>query len=146
MPTIYLIGSLRNPEVPLIARYLRKRGFEAYDDWYSPGPEADDRWQAYEKKRGRTFDEALQGWHARQVFEMDKRHLDRCDAGVLILPAGKSGHLELGYVAGQGKPVYILLDKEPERYDCMYGFAKVVPSLRALVRGLKSEMYYPVPF
>jgi len=43
--------------------------------------------------------------------------------GVLVLPAGKSGHLELGYMIGQGKPGYILLDGEPERFDVMYNFA-----------------------
>jgi nucleoside 2-deoxyribosyltransferase len=40
-----------------------------------------------------------------------------------VMPAGKSGHIELGYAVGQGKPGYILLEKEPERWDLMYAFA-----------------------
>ncbi len=130
---VYLIGSLRNPGVPVVGSALRKCGFDVFDDWFAAGPRADDHWQEYEQKvRGHTFIEALEGRAARHVFEFDKRNLDDSDAGVLVLPAGKSGHMELGYLAGQGKPVYILLDQEPERYDVMYGFAHVVPNLEAL--------------
>lgn len=120
---IYLIGSLRNKLVPEVAAYLRKHGFEVFDDWYAAGPEADDYWQAYEHHRGRPFPEALAGAHAQDVFAFDKRHLDTSRRGVLLLPAGKSGHLELGYLIGQGKPGYILMPGEPERYDIMYNFA-----------------------
>ena len=124
---IYLIGSMRQPErVREVAASLRNLGVEVYDDWHAPGPEADDHWQDYERQRKRTYQEALAGWHANQVFEMDKRHLDRCSAAILVLPAGKSGHIELGYVVGLGKPAFILLDKEPDRYDIMYRFADVV--------------------
>lgn len=122
METIYVIGSLRNPRVPLIAEALRAVGYDAFDDWYAAGPEADDYWQAYEKQRGRTLAEALDGYHARHVFQFDRRHLDRADSALLVLPAGRSGHLELGYVLGRGKPGYVLLDGEPDRYDVMYRF------------------------
>lgn len=121
---IYLIGSLRNPKVPEIGNYLRSLNIgEIFDDWFAAGPIADDSWQEYEKGRGHTFEEALKGYAARHVFSFDFTHLNRCDAGVLVLPAGKSGHLELGYLRGQGKPSYILLDGEPDRYDQMYQFA-----------------------
>lgn len=106
-----------------MASCLRTLGYDVFDDWYAAGEFADESWQAYEKARGHTFAEALDGHAARHVFEYDKSHLDRCDIGVLVLPAGKSGHLELGYLIGQGKPGYILLAGEPERYDVMYRFA-----------------------
>ena len=41
----------------------------------------------------------------------------------MLMPAGKSGHLELGYARGKNKPGFILFDKEPERVDVMYQFA-----------------------
>ena len=41
----------------------------------------------------------------------------------MIMPAGKSGHLELGYTIGKGKPGFILFDEEPERFDVMTQFA-----------------------
>ena len=116
---IYLIGSLRNPQVPAIAEALRATGvLEVFDDWFSAGPEADDIWQEYEVQRGRSYIEALQGLHAGHVFDFDKRHLDRCDGVVMVLPCGKSGHMEFGYVRGQGKWGLILLpedDKEIPR-------------------------------
>jgi nucleoside 2-deoxyribosyltransferase len=121
--SIYVMGSMRNPRVPEIANLLREAGWDAFDDWISPGPNADDCWQEYEKQRGRTFREALDGYHAQHVFALDKYHLDRCDVGVLVLPAGKSAHMELGYLRGCKKPTYVLLDGEPERFDIMYLFA-----------------------
>lgn len=122
---IYLIGSLRNPAVPELAQKIRALGFEVFDDWFAAGPEADDKWRDYEKARGRTYQEALDGLAADHVYHFDLKHLNECSIAILLLPAGKSGHLELGYVIGQGKPGYILLDT-PERWDVMYKFAEGV--------------------
>lgn len=126
MKSIYLIGSLRNPKVPETANLIEKIGFEAFDSWFSPGPEADDFWRKYETARGRSYAEALKSYAAQHVFEFDKYHIDRCDIGVLLMPAGKSGHLELGYMLGLGKPGFILFEEEPERWDVMYQFANGV--------------------
>jgi len=122
MKSIYLIGSLRNPAIPEIGQKLRKLGFDVFDDWYAAGPEADDKWRDYEKARGHSYAEGLQGYAAKHVFEFDLHHLQRCGIAVLIMPAGRSGHLELGYMLGQGKPGYVLMD-DPERWDVMYQFA-----------------------
>jgi len=123
---IYIIGSLRNEKIPYIAKELRKLGFKVFDDWFSPGPEADEFWRKYEKVRGSTYKEALNNPAAKHVFEFDKEHINESQIGVLIMPAGKSGHLELGYMIGQGKPCFIFFDKEPERWDVMYQFATAV--------------------
>lgn len=140
MKSIYLIGSLRNPEVPIFAQELRQQGFDVFDDWFGAGPEADDWWQKYEKARGRRYDEALKGYAAQHVFHFDKTHLDRCDISILLLPAGKSGHLELGYALGCGKKGYILMDKEPERFDVMYNFSSgVFFSRQSLFEELRGE-------
>lgn len=123
-PLIYLIGSLRNPEIPYIALALEKIGVEVFADWHEAGPEADSYWREGEMLKGITYKEALKGWTSQHVFSFDKKHLDRSNIGVLVLPAGKSGHLELGYVIGQGKPGYILSPPvEYDRWDQMYNFA-----------------------
>lgn len=139
MRSIYVIGSMRNVRVPVVANTLRAAGWDAYDDWYSSGPESDDKWQAYEAARGRTYLEALNGYHAQHVFEVDKHHLDRCERAVLVMPAGTSCHLELGYTVGRGKPGYILLDGyEPKRYEIMPRFAtKIFTSLDEMLEHLK---------
>ena len=123
---IYLIGSLKNEQIPHLANKLRALGFEVFDDWFSPGPEADDFWRNYEKVRGSTYKQALNNYAAKHIFEFDKHHIDRGDIGVLYMPAGKSGHLELGYLVGKGKPCFILFDEEPERWDIMTQFANAV--------------------
>lgn len=122
MKEIYLIGSLRNPEIPTFAKEIRDLGFLVFDDWFSPGPEADDYWKKYETDRGRTYEEALKGYAGQHVYEFDKGHMDRCDIGLLMMPAGKSGHLELGIMIGSGKPGIIFMDT-PDRWDVMVQFA-----------------------
>jgi hypothetical protein len=96
-----------------------------FDDWFAAGPEADDYWRDYERGRAHSFREALQGFAARHVYDFDRTHLERAESVVLALPAGKSGHLELGWALGRGKRGYILLDPagDPDRFDVMYQFA-----------------------
>jgi hypothetical protein len=120
---IYLIGSLRNENVPILAKELREAlGVEVFDDWFSPGPKADDFWRDYEHVRGSTYKQALHNYAGTHVFEFDHFHIERLPIGILYMPAGKSGHMELGYMIGKGKRTYILFDKEPERWDVMYQF------------------------
>lgn len=122
--SIYLIGSLRQPDkVQAVAKAFRRQGWDVFDDWLAAGPEADDYWQKYSNNKGQGVREALADHAAQHVFQYDKKHLDRCAYSMLVLPAGKSGHLELGYFLGCGKPGFILLDGEPERFDVMYNFA-----------------------
>jgi hypothetical protein len=49
-------------------------------------------------------------------FQSDKEALDWADTGVIVMPCGRSAHLELGYLSGQGKPciVFALEPMEPE--------------------------------
>lgn len=139
MKSIYLIGSLRNEKIPQVGNLLRANNWDAFDDWYGAGHEADDKWRDYEQMRGRTHREALYGYAARHTFAFDKFHLDRCDLAVLVMPAGKSGHLELGYFCGTGKPGFVYFDTPPERYDVMHQFATdVFTNDDELVKGLEA--------
>lgn len=58
-----------------------------------------------------------------RAFEQDKLMLDRSDTVVLVLPCGKSAHLEAGYAKGQGKLLYIWGEMPAGDWDVMYGFA-----------------------
>lgn len=112
---IYLVGSLRNPEIPKIAEKIRTAGHEVFDGWFSAGIDADDHWKSYAMGRGQSYAEALADYPAQHVFNFDLTHLRRADTVVLALPAGKSGHLELGWALGQGKRGYIL--QAPDSVD-----------------------------
>ena len=140
MNEYYLIGSLRHPDVANLGNKLRQAGIEAFDSWYAAGPHADDCWRDYEKSKGITYQEALQGYAAQHVFQFDKHHLDRCTGAILVCPAGKSAHLELGYVLGKGKPGYVYLPGEPERWDVMLNFAtRVCTTFDQLVAAIREE-------
>ena len=61
------------------------------------------------------------------------------------MPAGKSGHLELGYMIGQGKPCFVFFEEEPERWDVMHQFTfenggSICVSMKELEDGLKKVM------
>ncbi len=136
---IYVIGSLRNPKIPEIANKIQAVGHEAFADWYGAGPEADDKWKEYEIERGKTYLQALKSYGAQAVFNFDKKHLERADAVVLVAPAGKSGHLELGWALGKGKPGYYLLDS-PDRWDVMLQFATMVTdNLEDIMKDLDAK-------
>ena len=138
--SVYVIGSLANPEIIPFANRLRKAGLDAFDEWLCGGPEMDLNWQKYEKARGRTFIEALQGHHAKHVFEFDRFHLDRCDVAVMVMPCGKSGWSEMAYTIGRGKPAYVLATDGIERFDVMIQFCtKIFTNEADLVAVLKEE-------
>jgi len=45
--------------------------------------------------------------------------------------------MELGYVIGRGKPGFILMPEEPERFDVMYAFStKVCTSVTELLEAM----------
>ena len=57
-----------------------------------------------------------------------------------MAPAGRSGHLELGWALGAGKNGYVLLDQAPERWDIMYQFATgVYESMADLLQELEGR-------
>lgn len=137
MKKVYVIGSLANEDIPKVANYLRSRGYDAFDSWYSAGPEADLKWHEHSVKKGQTYRQALKDYAAQHVYNFDKSHLDTSDAVVLVYPAGKSGHLELGYAMGKGKPGYIYMPQEPERWDVMIAGTTVCYTLDELLLALR---------
>lgn len=144
-PLVYLGGALKNDRIPDIGNELRSYGFDIMDEWITPGPEADSFLQVYEKKRGRSYSQTLQGRAVENVVLFDKSFIDQSDAFVLVTPAGKSAYMELGYAAGSGIPTFILLDNgDPERMDVMPAMVgKVVHGVKQLAEELASLPYSP---
>ena len=139
IPLVYIIGALKNKRIPEIGNFLRNNGFDAMDEWYTPGEHADTNWQLYEKIRGRSYAEALKGRGATNIRLFDQSYIDLADAVVCVAPAGKSAMVELGYAKGQNKPVFFYLDDLiMERYDIMPGMIDaVVHSEEELLTALK---------
>lgn len=143
IPEIYIIGSLRNDKVPRLANTLREKGIPCFDSWYAVGPEADDYWRDYEIGKGCGYVEALGGYAGQHTFQFDLLHLNRCGGAVMVMPAGRSGHLELGYMIGRGKPGWILFEEPPERFDVMHNFAtQVFFNEDDLIYGIEKFFHY----
>ena len=116
---IYVASSWRNEIQPTVVEALREEGHLVYDfrnpashDTGFHWSEIDTDWQRWDAG---TFRRYLADPIAERGFSLDKDALDWAQGGVLVLPCGRSAHLEAGYLIGQGKPVWILLsDGEPE--------------------------------
>jgi len=136
---IYVASSWRNQTQPTVVEALRMAGHEVYD-FRNPRPndkgfhwsEIDPGWQTWSPE---SFRLALEHPVAIDGFDSDFSAMKRADTGVLVMPCGRSAHLEAGYFVGAGKPLHILLsDGEPE---LMYKMATGVhTSLQELVEAL----------
>ena len=71
---------------------------------------------------------------SRRAFEEDKKWLDWADVCLLVLPSGKSAHLEAGYAKGQGKLLIIWQNEFPKgEFDVMYGFADLITESTSVI-------------
>ena len=116
---VYVASSWRNTDQPDIVNALRLEGHEIYD--FRHPQEGDDgfTWMeidpTWEKWDSLEFIDALKHPAAVRGFNLDMDALKWADALVLVMPCGRSAHLELGYAVGAGKPTAILLTTgEPE--------------------------------
>ena len=106
-------------------RETREAGHEVYD-FRNPSPgnfvfhwsEINHEW---EKWSPNEFKNALQHSLAKQAFRSDFEAMKWADTCVMVMPCGRSAHLEAGWFVGAGKLLFILLsDGEPE---LMYNMA-----------------------
>jgi hypothetical protein len=129
---VYVASSWRNERQPEVVRAIRAAGHQVYD-FRNPNEEIleldqgfhwsdiDPEWQTWPPSQ---FINALDHPLALGGYNRDYAALETADAVVLVMPCGRSAHLELGFGVGRGKASIILLsDGEPE---LMY---KMVPNL-----------------
>jgi hypothetical protein len=120
---IYLASNWRNTHYDHVLKILRDHGFEVYS-FKHPAPdddgfhwsEIDPAWQAWTPAQ---YQAALQHPLAQVGFAQDKLALQMADVTVLVLPCGRSSHLELGYAAGLGQRTAVLM-LEPCETEQMY--------------------------
>ena len=134
---IYVASSWRNLSQPRIVHLLRDRGHQVYDfrhpaeddngfSWAQIDPD----WQAW---NSRAFPKALSHPLSEKGFTLDKEALDRADVVVLVLPCGRSAHLELGYAVGKGKLTAILLSPEQNEPELMYKMVDLITDDEAVL-------------
>lgn len=124
-PRIYLASSWRNPQQPAAVEQLRAAGYEVYDFRLPEPGNHGFAWSAIDADwRNWTPHQFSLHLRKNQVaaegFALDRAALDQCDACVLLLPCGRSAHLELGYAIGEGKRTAIVLAEEGFEPELMY--------------------------
>lgn len=125
---IYVASSWRNQRITEVIATLRGEGHEVYDFREDDGSGAAFNWQDidpnWRKWSPKQFADALRHPVAALGFERDMDALTGCEGLLLVMPCGRSAHLELGVAIGMQKPTAILLsDGEPE---LMYGAVEAV--------------------
>ena len=123
---IYVASSWRNTRQPAVVEALRGEGHQVYD-FRNPRDEEngfhwsniDASWQDWTPEQYRTS--LTTSREAAYGYMSDLRAMEWADACLLVLPCGKSAHLEMGYMAGARKTTgYLLEDKfEPELMTLM---------------------------
>lgn len=125
---IYIASSWKNAEiVGDLSFTLRHEGHNVFD-FTDPlsRPQGFDHFvfNANSLKEASTIDwvDFLSWDESKRAFRSDKAGLDWAEVVVLVLPCGRSSHLEAGYAIGQGKKVFVFGDLPKGEFDVMYGF------------------------
>lgn len=119
MARIYLASSWRNPQQPRLVELLRQNGHWVYD-FRNPPHSTGFKWSDIGLElpcSAADYRNALLSHpRAAQGFNADFSAMRQADTGPLVLPSGRSAHLELGWMAGAGKRTLILTQdgEEPE--------------------------------
>jgi hypothetical protein len=115
---VYVASSWRNPFQPAVIQTLKVAGIPHYDFRHpEPGDngfawsEIDSDWLNWTPEQ---YVKQLEHPLAVDGFAKDFAAMERADTFVLVLPCGRSAHLELGWAVGMGKRTAVLLDESPE--------------------------------
>lgn len=116
---VYVASSWRNKVQPEVVKALRDAGHQVYD-FKNPAPRSGFQWSSIDSDwKQWTFEQyrdALTHPEAEAGFKSDFDAMKWADACVLVLPCGRSAHLEAGWMKGSGKLtlIYIPEMEEPE--------------------------------
>ena len=140
---IYVASSWRNELQPVVVDLLEGcNGCRVYDfrnpdgrtgfKWYDIDPE----WQSWSPAQ---FHQIIrQNPIAQAAFDADMDAIVACDICILVLPCGRSAHLELGWAIRNGARGIVLLDAgEPELMYKMVHHLCV--NMRELICAVETE-------
>lgn len=138
---VYVASSWRNERQPVIVARLRKAGHLVYDfrnpadgDHGFHWSDIDPEWKSW---GARAFRKGLQHVVAVDGFGKDMAALRWAEVCVLVLPCGRSAHLEAGFAVGNGARTFVLLDEAPEP-ELMYRMMTVCLDIEEVVDALKA--------
>jgi len=143
---VYIASSWKNQQkVLVLAKRLESEGFEV--DAFCRS--TDNRYSFHWSELVDNEDELanydaiqfLSDPRTQRAFKEDKKWLDWADVVIMMMPCGRSSHLEAGYAKGQGKKLYIYGEFPKGEFEVMYGFADGLfrtEELDILVEGIRA--------
>lgn len=141
---VYVASSWRNDLQPEVVKALRESGHLVYDfkDPIQGGGfywgDIDSDWQNWNLSE--AFFKCHSNEAAVQGFINDAAAIRDCDILVLVLPCGRSAHLEAGVAVGLGKEVVILSTEPKMEAELMYMYASdVFTSIEAMIKSLEEK-------
>lgn len=145
---IYLASSWKNQKIVLaLADRLENEGFEVDAFCRSKNSRYVFHWSELvdDEDDLKNYDaiEMLAAPRSQRAFMEDKKWLDWANCVIMIMPCGRSSHVEAGYGKGQGKLLYIYGEFPKGEFDVMYGFADGLyrtDELNDLIMTLKYEV------
>lgn len=140
---IYVASSWRNGYQPAVVEALREDGHIVYDFRNPPGGtgfswrEVDPAWSMGDPVEVDTYRAMLAHPISLAGFDADFDGMREAQFGVLVLPCGRSAHIEAGWLLGRGIPlaIYVPEPMEPELMYLLAGEGRLCESLEE-VRGL----------
>lgn len=125
MANIYVASSWSNPIQPYIVKLLRIAGHEVYDfrEHSFRWMDLDYRWKDWSNQQ---YLDALHDPIADKGFGEDWIGMHKADTCIMLLPCGRSSHLEAGYFVGAKKRLFILLEQGKVMPELMYKMATLV--------------------
>ena len=123
MSRIYVASSWRNEYQPTVIKDLTRAGHQCYDFRNPPGKagfkwkDIEEGWEQWTTERYREL--LTTNADASFGFIADYRGMQWADTCVLVLPCGRSAHLEAGYFNGANKRLIIFIPHKIEP-DLMY--------------------------
>lgn len=133
MSKIYVASSWRNEYYPRVISALMQAGHEVWDWRNPPTGSGGFKWQDVgmpDYKHGDRvsyidYIDMIEQPRAIEGFQADFKGMQWCDIGVLLLPSGRSAHIEAGWIRGQAKALYVIRPEDDEP-DLMHKLASAI--------------------
>lgn len=131
---IYVASSWDNSQHPAVVEELRRRGHDVYDFRHPKGRNDRSVWEELNVGRDKVYGKTLASLldapmaHARHSEHM--KAMREAEVCILLLPCGRSAHIEAGYMKGLGKTVYV--------------FGSIFDELRPELMYLTFDAFFPL--
>lgn len=132
----FISGKWRNKDnILTLLQKIREKGYTAY--CFLESPDVAERVNNHPEKEMKHFEE--RDWrndqYIKEIFENDMQGERDAETFLLLLPAGRSCHIEAGVAYGMGKKC-ILIGEQKEAESLYLIFSEVYPTIEDFLKTL----------